>query len=143
MLRPPRKLTTQSPVGVRSRLAWNAETLGSVSRNLHPLADPIRDITRFIGQTVDCDGPLRNSRATSGRGSRPKARTARGDSRPGSSGPGATAEAPSPTRRITKGPISSRPRSASQPDFLVPVSSHVPVRLSRSSQNTCPATAWM
>ena len=71
MLRPPRRSTTQSPVGVRSRLAWNAETLGSVSRNLQPLADPIRDITRFIGQTVDCDGPLRNSRATSGNGSRP------------------------------------------------------------------------
>ena len=69
-LRPPRKSTTQSPVGVRSRLAWNAETLGSVSRNLHPLADPIKDITRFIGQTVDCDGPLRNSRETAGKGSR-------------------------------------------------------------------------
>ena len=68
---------------MRSRLAWNAETLGSVSRNLHPWADPISDITRFIGQTVACDGPLRNSRATSGSGSRPKARTARGDSRPG------------------------------------------------------------
>ena len=66
----PAESTTQSPVGVRSRLAWNAETLGSVSRNLHPLADPIKDITRFIGQTVDCDGPLRNSRATSGKGSR-------------------------------------------------------------------------
>ena len=69
MLRPPRRSTTQSPVGVRSRLAWNAETLGSVSRNLQPLADPIRDITRFIGQSVDCDGPLRNSRSTSGSGS--------------------------------------------------------------------------
>ncbi len=128
---------------MRSRPAWNAETLGSVSRNLQPLPDPTRDITRFIGQTVACDGPLRNSRATSGKGSRPKARTARGDSRPGSRGPGEPAEAPSPTRRITKGPISSKPRSASQPDFFVPVSSHVPVRLSRSTQNKCPATAWM
>ena len=71
MLRPPRRSTTHNPVGVRSRLAWNAETLGSVSRNLHPLADPIRDIIRFIGQVVACDGPLRNSSVTSGSGSRP------------------------------------------------------------------------
>jgi hypothetical protein len=124
---------------VRSRLAWKGETLGSVRRNLHPCAEPISDITRFIGQTVACDGPLRNSRETSGNGSRVKVRTTSGDS-PGRL-EGSSAGSRPDARRITKGPISSRPPPVSQPDFRVPVSSQVPVRVSRSSQNTCPATA--
>ena len=143
MSRTPRRSTIQSPSGVRSSPAWNAETLGSVSRNLHPWADPIRDITRFIGQMVACDGPLRNSSATSGSGSRPMDRVASGDSPPGSRGPGSAAGSSPAARRITNGPTWSRPTAASQPHFRVPVSSQVPVRLSRSTQKTCPATAWM
>jgi hypothetical protein len=41
----------------------------SVSWNLQPLADPVKDITRCIGQNIDSDGPLSISRATSGNGS--------------------------------------------------------------------------
>jgi hypothetical protein len=35
---------------------------------LQPLVDPINDITRWTGLDIDCDGPLRNSKATSGNG---------------------------------------------------------------------------
>ena len=63
----PSRSTIHKPRGVRSKLQWNAETLGSARRNLHPLAEPIKDITRFIGQHAEREGPFRNSRETSGR----------------------------------------------------------------------------
>ena len=64
----PSRSTIHTPAGVCSKLPWNRETLGSVRRNLQPLADPINDNTRCTGLDIDCDGPLRNSSETSGSG---------------------------------------------------------------------------
>ena len=61
----PSRSTIHKPAEVCNKLPWNLETLESVSRNLHPLADPISERTRCTGLNIDCEGPLRNSKATS------------------------------------------------------------------------------
>ena len=131
----PRRGTEQAGVERRDARVGQPEfaALGRPDQGHHPVHRPSRRLGWAVEELQVDHGQRLVAIAPHGQGRFP--------ARLG--GPGLPAHASPATRRITNGPISSRPPPASQPDFRVPPWSHVPVRLSRSTQNTCPATAWM